>query len=143
MAGGDVNGNQVNWTRAVAGAVIGEVGQVAATFLWVAVYSHLIHPGQPLEVYQRYAQAAGPYVSILGGAPIFYAASRWLARSVPTALGLFGVFLALDVALFAVAAEPFSWAYVGLAATSYLTKLAACYLGGRHALGRATLRSSG
>lgn len=123
----------IQWGRAVLGAVLGEVLQVAATFGWVAIYSYLINPGHPAETYQRYAQAAGPYVSIVAGAPVFYLVSRWVARSVPTAVALFAVFLVLDGVLLIVGVDRWTAALLVQAAASYLTKLAACYLGGRHA----------
>jgi len=70
---------KINWGRAFAGALIAEIAQIAAAFGWVAIYSYLINPGQPMATYQAHAQASGPWVSLLAGAPIFYAASRWIA----------------------------------------------------------------
>ncbi|MCC6538777.1 MAG: hypothetical protein IT162_14575 [Bryobacterales bacterium] len=104
-----------------------------ATIAWVAIYSYFIHPGQPVAVYEAHAQVAGPWVSLIAGTPIFYAASRWIARAVPTALALFGIFLAIDGALLIgmtdnQTALPYVW--IGL---SYLAKLGACALGGRQA----------
>src|SRR3954451_7515959 len=90
---------KINWGRACAGALIAEITQIAAAFGWVAVYSYLINPGQTMATYEAHAQASGPWVSIFAGAPIFYAASRWIARSRPTALALFGIFVAMDAAL--------------------------------------------
>ena len=90
---------KIGWGRACAGALIAEIGQIAAAFGWVAIYSYLINPGQPMATYQAHAQASGPWVSILAGAPIFYAASRWIARSRPTALALFTIFFVIDGAL--------------------------------------------
>ena len=90
---------QISWGRAGAGALIAEIAQIAAAFGWVAFYSYLINPGQPMAQYQVYAQASGPWVSILAGAPIFYAGSRWIARSRPTALALFAIFVVIDGAL--------------------------------------------
>lgn len=123
----------VRWPRAIVGALVAEIGQVAATFVWVAVYSYLINPGQPVAVYEAHAGHAGPWVSIVAGAPIFYAASRLIARSLPSSLALFAVFLVVDVAI--LAASPSSWGTAPLAlfAISYVTKCAACVLGGRHA----------
>jgi len=72
-------------------------------------------------------------VSILAGAPIFYAASRWIARSRPTALALFAIFLVIDGALLVGMME--NWTRVAFVqfGLSCLTKLGACALGGRHA----------
>ena len=83
---------KISWGRACAGALIAEIAQIAAAFGWVAIYSYLINPGQPMATYEAHAQVSGPWVSLLAGAPIFYAASRWIARSRPTALALFGSF---------------------------------------------------
>jgi hypothetical protein len=52
-----------------------------------------------MATYEAHAQASGPWVSILAGAPIFYAASRWIARSLHTALALFAIFFVIDGAL--------------------------------------------
>jgi FtsH-binding integral membrane protein len=96
----------MNWGRAFGGALIAQIAQIAAAFGWVAVYSYAINPGQPLATYQAHAQASGVWVSILAGAPIFYAASRWIARSQPTALALFAIFVAIDGALLMVETRP-------------------------------------
>jgi hypothetical protein len=117
---------QIAWGRACA-----EVAQIAAAFGWVAIYSHLIKPGQPLAAYQAHAQTSGPWVSVIAGAPIFYAASRWIARSRPSALALFGIFLVIDVGLLVSMTK--SWTSIPfiLVGLSYVTKLCACALGGR------------
>jgi hypothetical protein len=112
--------------------LIAGIAQIAAAFGWVAIYSHVIDPGQPFATYQAHAQASGPWVSILAGAPIFYAASRWIARSRPTALALFAIFAAIDGALLVGMMESWIGAPVVLIGLSYLTKLCACALGGRH-----------
>lgn len=123
----------IRWGRACAGALVAEIAQIAAAFGWVAIYSYLINPGQPMATYEAHAQASGPWVSLLAGTPIFYAASRWIARSRPTALALFGVFLAIDGALVVGMIDSWTGALLLLIAVSYLAKLCACALGGRHA----------
>jgi FtsH-binding integral membrane protein len=122
----------IDWGRASGGALIAGIAQIAAAFGWVAIYSHVIDPGQPMATYQAHAQASGPWVSILAGAPIFYAASRWIARSRPTALALFAIFAAIDGALLVGMVESWIGAPVILIGLSYLTKLCVCALGGRH-----------
>jgi hypothetical protein len=127
----------INWIRAVLGAIAAEILQIAAAFGWVAIYSHLIDPGRPMEVYEAHAAASGPWVSIVAGGAIFYAASRWIARNVATALALFGVFFVIDGALLLAMAGgsgPIPWL---LAAASYASKAALCWLGGRHGEARA------
>jgi hypothetical protein len=85
-----------------------------------------------MTTYQAHAQASGPWVSIIAGAPIFYAASRWIARSQPTALALFAIFVVVDGALLVGMTE--SWTGVPFVplGLSCVTKLVACALGGRH-----------
>jgi hypothetical protein len=123
---------KINWGRASGGALIAELAQIAAAFGWVAIYSHVIDPGQPMATYEAHAQASGPWVSILAGAPIFYAASRWIARSRPTALALFAIFLVIDGALLVGMTESWTGAPFVLIGLSYLTKLCACAFGGGH-----------
>ncbi len=122
---------KINWGRAGAGAVIAEISQIAAAIGWVAIYSYLINPGQTLATYQAHAQASGPWVSILAGAPICYAASRWIARARPTALALFGIFFVIDGALLVGMMESWTGAPILLIGLSYVSKLGACALGGR------------
>lgn len=122
---------KINWGRACTGALIAEVTQIAAAFGWVAIYSYLINPGQPVATYEAHAQASGPWVSIVAGAPIFYAASRWIARSRPTALALFAIFLVVDGGLLVSMMETWTGPDIILIGLSYLTKLGACALGGR------------
>jgi hypothetical protein len=123
---------KMNWLRACAGSLIAQITQIATAFGWVVIYSYLINPGQQMATYQAHAQASGPWVSILAGAPIFYAASRWIARSQPTAIALFAIFLGIDGALLVGMTESWTEAPFVLIGLSYLTKFCACALGGRH-----------
>ena len=123
---------KIKWGRAFGGSLIAQIAQIAAAFGWVAIYSYVIDPGQPIATYQAHAQASGPWVSILAGAPIFYAASRWIAKSLPTALALFALLVVIDGALLVVMVENWTGVDVVVVGLSYLTKLGACVLGGRH-----------
>ena len=123
---------KIHWGRAFAGSLIAQITQIAAAFGWVAIYSYLINPEQPMATYQAHAQASGPWVSIIAGAPIFYAASRWIARSRPTALALFAILIVIDGALLVGMMESWTGAAVVLIGLSYLTKLCACAFGGGH-----------
>ena len=123
---------KINWGRAFVGALIAGITLIAAAFGWVAIYSYLINPGQPIATYQAHAQASGTWVSILAGTPIFYAASRWIARSRRTAFALFGIFFVIDGALMVGMVESWTGAPLLLIGISYLTKLCACALGGRY-----------
>jgi hypothetical protein len=127
----------VRWGAALGGMLVAEVGQIAATFAWVAFYSYLVHPGETPAFYQQHAEVAGPWVSVLAGTPIFYGICRWIgarnpARAWPTAMALFGLFLFLDGALMFSAGAP-SPRLVGFMAAGYLLKLIACHLAGRRA----------
>lgn len=119
----------IHWGRAVGGMFVAEVGQIAAAFGWVAFYSYVINPGHDVATYQDYAQVAGPWVSIVAGAPIFFAAARWIARSVPTALALYVIFVVVDGGLLALSGGQFTTLMLGQIAASYGTKLLACWLG--------------
>lgn len=131
----------IHWLRAIGGAVLAEAAQIAAAFAWVAFYSYIINPDQPMAVYQQHAQDSGPWVSIFAGFAIFYGVSRWIARSVPTALALFAVFLVIDGLLLVLASSDVSASLFAFAGASYVTKLLACYLGGRHAATRRGARA--
>ena len=130
---GAMKDRRIRWLRAVVGALVAEATQIAAAFGWVAIFSHVIQPGRPFEEYQAHAQVSGPWVSIIAGILIFYAASRWIAGSKRTAMALFGVFLLIDTALLIAtwgSATHVPWL---LYAVSYVSKGFACYLGGRYA----------
>ena len=127
----------IRWGAALGGMLLAEVAQIAAAFAWVALYSYLVHPGETAAYYQRYAEASGPWVSIVAGTPIFYLVCRWIgsrdpARAWPTAMALFGLFVLLDLPLALLAGAP-SPQLVGFLAASYLLKLLACHLAGRRA----------
>lgn len=117
----------------MAGAFLAEVGQVVAAVAWVAFYSYAVNPGQPVETYQAHAQLSGPWVSILAGAPIFYAASRWVAGSKRAARALYVIFLVMDLALLVLLTNGVTTGEVTAFTISYLTKAVACDLGGRTA----------
>ncbi len=123
-----MNLRHIHWVRAILGAIGAEVLLIAAAFGWVAIYSYLINPNQPLAIYEQHAVDSGPWVSILAGIPIFYTAARWIARSRPTALALCVIVLAFDatvLALVGIGTLP-----IWIVALSYLTKLAASWWGG-------------
>jgi FtsH-binding integral membrane protein len=122
--------------------LLAEVAQIAAAFVWVALYSYLIAPGQPVAAYHAYAQLSGPWVSIVAGFPVFFAVSYRLARNVSTGVVMFLVFFAIDGGILLATtsdATPVPW---GLAAVSYATKLIACVIGGWLADRRRALQSA-
>ena len=124
-----MNLKHIHWGRALGGALLAEGLLIGSAFAWVAIYSYWLNPGQPLAVYEQYAQVSSPWVSILAGIPIFYALSRWLARNWPTALALFILVMVVDMLLLATASN--GQLPLGLVAASHLSKLLACYLGTR------------
>lgn len=128
----------IRWGAALGGMLLAQVAQIAAAFAWVALYSYLVHPGETPAFYQRYAEVAGPWVSILAGTPIFYLVCRSIgsrapARAWPTAMALFGSFVLFDLTLVLFSGAPLSPRLVGWLAASYLLKLLACHLAGRSA----------
>ncbi len=121
---------KINWGATGVGALVAEITQIAAAFGWVAVYSYLINPGSRWRR-TTHMPRRRPVGFHSRRAPIFDAASRWIARSRPTALALFGIFLVVDGALLVGMME--SWTGAPAAdRTRYLSKLCACALGGRH-----------
>ncbi len=121
-----------NWPRVLAAIVIAQVTLIAGAVGWVALYSHLIEPGQPIAAYQAHAQASGPWVSLILGVPVFFALGRWLARHRPNAvresaiaLGVGYVVIDLTI-LLALAPSAIPW---GMVAANYTAKLIATWLG--------------
>lgn len=119
----------VAWRKVIGGVLGAEVVLIAAAFLWVAIYSHLIAPGQEMSAYRQHAQVSSPWVSVIVGVPVFYLLGRWLKSRRAAAL-MFGLYLALDlVLLLAMPAQgPLPLAFM---AASYVTKLAALLAGAR------------
>ena len=107
------------WIPVAAFGLLTKAVLVAASFLWVAVYSHLVAPGHDPAHYQSHAAAVSPWIGILGGIPLVYLFCRRLARR-PTCA-------ALDLLLFAAAGgfDP------GACTLGLATTLAAAYLGAR------------
>jgi hypothetical protein len=124
-----MHSSSIRWTRVIAAVLLAEIILVAAAFGWVAIYSHVIDPGQPMSVYHAHAMRAGPWVSIIVGIPLFFALGRWLARHTATALVIGIGYAVLDGAiLWAMSTDATSiapWQVV----VSFTTKIAAAYLG--------------
>lgn len=114
---------------------------VLISILYVAVYSLLINPGHEQAFYQEYAQTAAPYSSIIAGIPLMFLAGRWIGFKFPgqnrvkAALSVWLVYFLIDFILIAAAG---ALAQIALLFTvSFVTKLAAAYLGGLSAQKRA------
>ncbi|MBS0658102.1 MAG: hypothetical protein JSR82_07635 [Verrucomicrobia bacterium] len=97
-----------SWGRLFLGFVAAEVAMIAGAVAWVAIYSHFIEPGQPMEAYRAYARRTAPWVSLLVGVPAFFLASRWASRGwartvTSPGLGLFLLYFVFDLALLSLA----------------------------------------
>jgi hypothetical protein len=103
---------------------------VAVAFLWVAVYSLLIAPGQDQAVYEAYAMRAAPWSSVIAGMPILFGAgwllARWHGGGWATGVWAAMAYILLDVIILAAAGGTFS----PIVALSAVTKLGAAALGG-------------
>jgi hypothetical protein len=64
---------KINWWKVAGAVVLTHIILIALSILETTIYSYLVNPGQPLEVYQRHAEMAGPWISsIFGSAIIFF-----------------------------------------------------------------------
>ena len=118
--------------RSLAVAVAAMAVNVACAFLWVAIYSMLIAPGQDEAVYQAYAMRAAPWSSVIAGAPILLGAgwllARWHGGGWRTGICAAVAYVVLDTLILLAAGALF--ALPGIEALSYATKLAAAAYGG-------------
>ena len=118
--------------RGFAVAVPAMILNIACAFLWVALYSHVVAPGQGEAAYQAYAMRAVPWSAVIAGVPILLGAgwllARWHGGGWRTGL-LAGIFyLIVDLAILLAAGG--AGGMLGIVALSYATKLAASTLGG-------------
>lgn len=133
----DVNGaqaNRIRWGRVAATVLLVEVALVLSAFVWVAIYSYLIHPGEQPAYYQRHAQFASPIVSVVAGIPLLFFACRWATRragnrAVAMSLSIWAVLFLIDMALI-LPAKPTTYIWT-MVALSHATKFIAAFLGGR------------
>jgi hypothetical protein len=130
-------GDHIPWGWVAITAVGLEVAVTLAAFVWVGIYSYLIHPGEELPYYQNYAQFASPIVSVVVGIPFWFLACRWVGRkagtrAVATCLTAWAIVPVVDIPLSLLAqATAYNWAMLAI---SDSTKLLAAYLGGRSTL---------
>lgn len=118
--------------RGLAVAVPAMILNIACAFLWVALYSHVIAPGQGEAAYQAYAMRAVPWSAVIAGVPILLGAgwllARWHGGGWRTGLVGGALYVAIDLAI--VLAAGALGAMPGIVALSYATKLGAAALGG-------------
>jgi hypothetical protein len=122
------------WWLALPFALGVMILNVLISVLYVFVYSYSIDPGHDGAYYQAYAQAAAPYSSIIAGVPLMYLAGRWIGgkfpkgNSVKAALLVWLVYFIIDLSIIVAAG---AMAQIAILFTiSFVTKLAAAYLGG-------------
>jgi hypothetical protein len=103
-----------NWMIAAISAVVLMALGVAATFGWVAIYSHAINPGQPFETYQAYANEYAPWIGIFAGLPLWFGAGFIFGRmretpiAIQMAIQTALIYAALDIAILLSLGVPFS-----------------------------------
>ncbi len=120
------------WPRVLGAILIAQVMLIAGAIAWVAIYSYLIAPGQPIAAYRAHAQVSGPWVSLVLGIPVFFVLGRWLARHRPeaaraSAIALGAGYVVVDLAILLAAAQgAIPWAMV---AANYVVKLTAAWIG--------------
>ncbi len=128
-----------HWPRVVGAILLAQVMLIAGAVAWVAIYSYLIAPGQPIAAYQAHAQVSGPWVSLVLGIPVFFGLARWLARHRPaaaraSAIALGVGYLVVDLAILLAAAQgAIPW---GMVAANYVVKLTAAWVGATTAADR-------
>lgn len=119
------------WLVGVAVLVL--VVNVGFSILYMVVYSYLIDPGHDEQYYREHINVAAPYCSIVAGMPLMFLVGWWVAGwwegqfAVKAALVVFLAYALIDTAVL-VAAGPTTRIAV-LFAVSFLTKLAAVYVG--------------
>lgn len=118
-----------DWLTAIIVAIVLMALGVAATFGWVAIYSHVINPGLTVEVYQAYANAHAPWIGVYAGVPLWFiagwlvASTRDAGRAIDTAFGAAFVYAVLDAAILGAMGSYLM--YVDVALVSIATKACA------------------
>jgi hypothetical protein len=118
-------------------AIVTGVLNVLCFFLFMVAYSYVLDPGHEEAYYSEAASRFGPISSIICGIPLMYLAGRWIGKRVGPRLAVtagvlvWTVYFVLDLAI--VAASGVSMSLLPLFVISFATKLAAVYLGARHA----------
>ena len=94
----------IRWGLDVVAKLLAEIALIALSILCVAVYSYTIHTGETQEFYSAFANASGPWVSLIAGGPVFFLIARWIRRRAPaaalaTAMAMSGLYIAIEVAI--------------------------------------------
>ena len=122
---------RVAWLVGVAVLVL--VANVALSFVYMIVYGHVIDPGHDDQYYREHIKVAAPYCSIAAGIPLMFLAGWWVSGwwegpfAVKAALVVWLAYVLIDITV--VVASGLTTRAAVLFAVSFLTKLAAVYLG--------------
>jgi len=125
------NLTRIAWLVGIAILVM--IANIAASVLYMVVYSYLINPGHEKEYYDAHIQIAAPYSSIVAGIPLMFLAGWWVGGwwqgkfAVKSALLIWFIYAVVDVAI--VMAAGLTSRMAILVAVSLVTKLAAVYVG--------------
>jgi hypothetical protein len=127
----------IRWGAALGGALVAMVVLVASAFAWVAIYSLLLHRGESQAFYEQYAVRASPWVSLVMGIPrVFSGLSMdrpsFTLEAWPAAMGVFGIYLLMDLPLTLLGGDNPAVTPLYLAA-NILRKFLGCHFGGRSA----------
>ncbi len=122
------------WVWIIPSAIAVMVINVAIHILYMVAYSYVINPGQDAAHYQAHARVSAPYSSIVVGMPLMFLACRWIGRKfaarfvITAALLVWLVYFLIDITVLMFAGELSRLALFFV--ISFVTKLAAAYLGG-------------
>ncbi len=122
----------------IGAAILVLVINVAISFLYVAVYAHLINKGHDEQYYQAYAETSAPYSSIVAGMPLMFLMCWWVGSwwgadfAIKAAILVWLVYAVIDVVVVVAAgiSSKVPPRMFVLTAVSLITKLGASYLGG-------------
>ncbi len=134
---------RVAWLVGVALLVM--VVNVAASILYMVVYSYVIDTGHDAKYYEEHIQVAAPYCSIVAGIPLMFLAGWWVGgwwkRGLPVkaAVVVWLAYVLIDIGV--LLGVGLTTGIAILFAVSFLTKLVAVYLGALFA-GRSTRRDA-
>ena len=119
------------WLVGVAVLVL--IVNVGVSIVYMVVYSYLIDPGHDEQYYREHIEVAAPYCSVVAGMPLMFLAGWWVAGwwqgqfAVKAALVVWLAYALIDIAVLVGAGLTTRIAV--LFAVSFLTKLAAVYVG--------------
>ena len=90
------------WPKLIGTALLAHIILILLSVIEVAIYAYLINPVKGVEDYEAHAQVSAPWVSVIGGALLFFWVTRWYMRRFSTrqltfALSLPVVYIVFDV----------------------------------------------